>query len=394
MKRVLILGGSHSELPLVEAAKRHKCFVGTLGLDRNGVSAKISDVHYGHDYSDPDVVRRIFVDERFDVLVAGCNDFAAFSVARVADHIGLEGYDTVAQTEELHLKNRFRNLCERLDIPSPRFLEISRDSMTWQGQIKLLKFPVLVKPVDLTGGKGISRCEHGDDVEAAVTAAFAASREGRVIVEEFVDGSLRSACFFVYAGNPVLLTHADEFMYRHPFFVASALAPSSCPASRMNLIITNVRRLSNELNLRDGLLHLQYISTVAEDVFIEVCRRPPGDLYICLPSEHPQDSIADRVVKNALGLQSKSMGAPVALPNSLRICVMSDKGEPGETWKLAPEFQELTTNLVRLKNTRNQSHDFAIEKYGIAFAIHHNRQTLLEFAQFHREFVTFEPLGT
>lgn len=393
MKRVLILGGSHSELPLVEAAQRLMCFVGTLGLDRAGVSAKLSDVHYEHDYSNSEIVRRVFVEGRFDVLVAGCNDFAAFSVARVADHLRLWGYDSVAQTEELHLKDRFRNLCKRLNIPSPQFVEVPKGSTAWQGEVGLLKLPVLVKPVDLTGGKGISKCELGDEIDDALTKAFAASREGRVIVEEFVGGALRSACFFIYGGNPVLLTHADEFMYRDPFLVASALAPSSSTASRLSMLTANVRRLSRELDLPDGLLHLQYLATEIEDVFIEICRRPPGDLYICLPSEHPEDSIAERVVKNAIGLQSNPISLPVAMPNNLRICIMSDKGKLGETWRLVPELQEITFNLVRLKDVRSEVHSFAREKYGIAFAEHHDRQILLDFAQFHKDLVMFEPFS-
>ena len=91
-------------------------------------------------------------------MLAGCNDFAAFTVAHVAENVGLAKHDSVLQTEEIHLKSRFRLLCERLEIPVPRSTTINQDDQNIDA-LKSFAFPVLVKPIDLTGGKGMTRCE-------------------------------------------------------------------------------------------------------------------------------------------------------------------------------------------------------------------------------------------
>lgn len=390
MKRLLVLGGSHAETPIIAAARELGLFVATLSGDPSGLAAQMSDQHFSLDYTAHHAITKVVVDERFDALVAGCNDFAAFSVARVAGVIGLTRYDSVWQTEQLHHKNHFRALCRRLDVPVPRSIEVTGDSTSWTNEIQQLRFPLLVKPIDLTGGKGMQKVYSYKEVKSAVENALVTSRQKQVVIEEFVTGQLRSACFFVYGGVPKLLTHADEYMYKDPFLVASALVPSDASKSELNSVTAHVSRICTELQLPDGILHLQYISSSLCAVFVEMCRRPPGDLYITLPTLHPQDSIASRIVKNALGI-SVDCGSPTeAIPNTLRVCLMVDRDSLGKRWSISPELDKLTKSTVQLEPSKTAYQASPAQKVGITIAQNEYRQPLVEFARFEKQAIVID----
>ena len=387
MKRLLLLGGSHAEVPLVEAAQVYGCFVATLGLDAGGLAARCSDEHYLADFSDVAQVQKLFIEGNFDVLIAGCNDFAAFTAAHVAENVGLARHDSVLQTEEIHLKSRFRLLCEHLEIPVPRSTTINQDDQNVY-DLEALAFPVLVKPIDLTGGKGMTRCESLSEVDSAIKVAFSISRQRQIVVEEFINGNLRSACFFVYDQEPLLLTHADEYMDLNPFLVTSALVPSGATMQQLDTVTEYVRAISTELGLCDGILHVQYLATEKFAYVVEMCRRPPGDLYVSLPTVQGV-SISDRIVGNALGIPVADKVKNGKLRNTLRICLMVQRAAKISGWSVSPGLSALTERIVPLRDQVTEIVNPLQEKLGIVFASADNRPDLEKFAMFASAAITY-----
>lgn len=377
MKRVLLLGGSHAEVPLIDSVRIYGCFVATVGLDADGLAARCSDEHHIADFSDVAQVQKVFVDGDFDVLIAGCNDFAAFTVAHVAENVGLAKHDSVLQTEELHLKSRFRLLCEHLEIPVPRSTTIDLDYQNLD-ELGAFVFPVLVKPIDLTGGKGMTRCESLWEVDSAIEVAFSISRQRRIVVEEFITGSLRSACYFIHDQKPVLLTHADEYMYLNPFMVASALVPSGSTVQQLDTVTEYAMAICNELGLCDGILHVQYLATEKSLYVVEMCRRPPGDLYISLPTVQGV-SISDRIVQNALGIPVAQKVENSKLQNTLRICLMVQKAAKISSWSVSPDLNRHTERIVALREQVTEIVNPLQEKLGIVFASAADRSELERF---------------
>ena len=388
MKRLLLLGGSHAEVPLVEAAQVHGCFVATLGLDADGHAARCSDEHHIADFSDVAQVWKVFVEGDFDILIAGCNDFAAFTVAHVAENVGLAKHDSVLQTEEIHLKSRFRLLCERLEIPVPRSTTINQDDQNIDA-LGVFTFPVLVKPIDLTGGKGMTRCESLLEVDSAIKVAFSISRQRQIVVEEFITGSLRSACYFVYDQKPLLLTHADEYMYLNPFLVASALVPSGATMQQLDTVTEYARAICTELELCDGILHVQYLTTEKSVYVVEICRRPPGDLYVSLPTVQGV-SISDRIVQNALGIPVTDKVENNRLRNTLRICLMAQKAAKISSWSVSPGLSAVTERIVPLREQVTEIVSPLQEKLGIVFASAADRSELERFAIFASAAITYK----
>ena len=103
-----------------------------------------------------------------DFLVPGSNDFSMIACSKVAEKLRLEGFDSLKTVTQLHYKDELRKLQRRLSLPHPNFIVIGTDHNLSIPHDKIKKFPVIVKPVDMGGGKGISVCRSYSELEYAV----------------------------------------------------------------------------------------------------------------------------------------------------------------------------------------------------------------------------------
>src|SRR4051812_8659156 len=183
MQRILILGGAMGDAPFVRTAKRAGMHVTSLGSYPTDFAHFYSDEVIAQDYSDIEAVTRIAERGRFAYVFGGCNDFAAITAAEVSERLGLPSADNGQKSRLLHTKDAFRASCSEAGLPTPRnavcngFDEAAATAASFP-------LPYLVKPVDLTGGKGISRVERPEEALDAVQCALAASRQPRIVLEQ------------------------------------------------------------------------------------------------------------------------------------------------------------------------------------------------------------------
>lgn len=275
---VLVLGGGHAEIPLIQTCHALGLRVVTTGNDSDGLGHRHADANHFADYSDRHAMRDLALELDVSSVVAGCNDFAAISAAYVAEDLGLGGHDPYETSLQIHHKDRFRHLLSEVGLPTPGSV-ILTDPRRANELCADLGFPVIVKPVDLTGGKGIAVCATQDEVAAAASQALALSREGHVVVEQFLEGSRHGFSCFVVQRKVGFWFADDERYYKNPYLVSGTATPSTLPASAIDELISAVEVISEHLEVVDGLMHVQCILTPDGPVIVELCRRCPGDLY-------------------------------------------------------------------------------------------------------------------
>ena len=107
------------------------------------------------DFSDKEAILSLAKDLKIDAICSSSNDFSIISSAYVAENLSLPGFDDFATTMRLHHKDLFRSLALEIDLKRTKSLsfDFSKGDVL---EINDMQFPVIVKPVDLTGGKGIS----------------------------------------------------------------------------------------------------------------------------------------------------------------------------------------------------------------------------------------------
>lgn len=377
--KILLLGASHAELPIVHAAKRRDLHVETLGSNSFASTTAAADGHHDASYSDVARVQEVFASGGFDVVMAGANDFAALTAAVVGQNARAGQHDDPGTSKRIHHKDAFRTVCADLRIPSPkaRILETAHSATE---SIEDLELPVIVKPIDLTGGKGVSICRSMDEMSTAVETARQASRIGRIVVEQFIDGPLRSALYLWSSNKLTLLVDADEYSYRNPFMVSAAVTPSSNSQERLTALSDSITRIAKSLKLVNGLIHVQYISSGSHDYIIEVCRRPPGDLYIDLPTRFLGVTVPELVIEIASGQVDASFEHSRVPVPTIRQCIMAPRNGIVSSIVLTTQMLARTTRYVGLNSFPFRIERFMSEKLGILFATSEDRGELTKFA--------------
>ena len=382
MSRLLVVGASHAEIPLIRAGQGLGHWVSTVGSDAEALGAKASDSHFKVDFSDADAVLRVFDEGKFHGVVSGCNDFSAFTAARVSEARGLANCDSNETTRLIHHKDAFRKVASELKLNSPEHFVVS--SVKEANKIsQQIKFPAIVKPTDLTGGKGVNVVQDPSALGTAVEAALSRSRMKNVVVESFVAGNLRSALYIVVGGVTHLVVSADEFMYLNPFLVTSAVSNIGEAPETLLGLAEQIGLVVSALALTDGLMHVQYIWSGSEFTILEICRRPPGDLYLLLAEFASGYNISEKIVLLALG---ESITPPI--PNLkvkpvFRLCLMSPK--PGQIleWKIHPKLDSQVSFREDLRPQHTVIENHLVEKLSIVLGYGVSHQELVNLVNDH-----------
>jgi biotin carboxylase len=320
---LLVVGGSHAEIPLIGAAKRMGYTVVTTGNRADDLGHRHADRYVPADYSDPEQVHSVAVHERVEAIVSGCNDFAALSTASVCDELGLAGHDPHEIALRIHHKDLFRELLDELGLESPRS-GVVRAADEAVALCERIGYPVIVKPVDLTGGKGMTVCDDAGHVARAVDAALALSRQHHVVVEQYLTGTRHGFTCFVHDGQVGFRFADDEQYYLNPFLVSGTTTPTSMPGYALAELVSNVELISTKLGLVDGLVHVQCIMTPSGPQIIEVCRRCPGDLYPVFVELSTGYDYAGSVVRAETGADAHPSDGGTQRPIA-RHCVMAPR---------------------------------------------------------------------
>lgn len=288
-KKMLLLGGGHAEIPLIQAAQSLGWYVITTGNAREGLGHPYADKNVFADFSDKDAMLELARSEGVQAVCSGCNDFALLSTVYVCEKLGLPGHDSFATSLEIHHKDKYRALATRLGIPTPRAITVNvagtefaeNNCADFESAIAQLTFPIIVKPVDLTGGKGIHRAANADEARVAYKDACSRTRQDHIVVEEFVQGTNHGFSAMLVKGKVAFAFSDNEQYYINKYMVSGANSPSTSSDKTLAMLREYSERIAQELHLVDGILHIQYIERDdGTPVIIEICRRPPGDLYI------------------------------------------------------------------------------------------------------------------
>ncbi len=347
-KKLLLLGGGHAEIPLIQAAHELGWYVITTGNAREGLGHPYADKNVFADFSDKDAMLELAKNEGVQAVCSGCNDFALLSTVYICEKLGLPGHDSYATSLEIHHKDKYRALATRLGIPTPRAIttkvagtDFAGKNADFENAIAQLTFPIIVKPIDLTGGKGIHRAANIDEAREAYKDACNRTRQDHIVVEEFVQGSNHGFSAMLVKGKVAFAFSDNEQYYINKYMVSGANSPSTSSDKTLAMLREYSERIAQELHLVDGILHIQYIERAdGTPIIIEICRRPPGDLYIKFVKYATVIDYPKFIVQAETGEDISCIADVPTQGFWLRHCIMSDcqAGEQTATGDICKGF--------------------------------------------------------
>ncbi len=285
MKKVLMLSASHNDERLIRGLKKLGCYVITTGNRADLPGHKLADEYVYGDYSDLEAMLELAKRLEVDAVCPCCNDFGVKTAAYVQDKLGFKGQDSYETTLIIHDKDKFKKFAEELggiNTPIAKNFKDEDSALVWAE--KVTDFPVIIKPVDLSAGNGIRRADSVDELKENIKFAFKTSREKRIVIEPFIEGTQHGFCTYLINKKVVAVCSNNE----HSFINKYRVEADSFPADHVELVradlIAQIERMANALDLVDGIFHLQYILKDGKAYILECMRRVLGNLY-SVPAE-------------------------------------------------------------------------------------------------------------
>ena len=182
--KLAIIGASYLQAPLILRAKEMGLETHVFAWAAGDVGEKMADRFYPVSIVEKEKILEICRKTGVDGVCTIASDLAAVTVGYVAHAMGLPGNSPECVLRSTN-KHRMRQAFRENGDPSPAsFLAETAEDLKGAA----LSFPVIVKPLDRSGSRGITKLESPEGLEAAIEAAKAAGFEKKALVEEFAAG--------------------------------------------------------------------------------------------------------------------------------------------------------------------------------------------------------------
>ncbi len=219
-KNILILGAGVMQLPALRWARDHGWYVYAADGNPQAVGIPLANRFVHVDLTDvegmiaaaSDIKKR----EGLDGVFTAGTDFS-YTVARVAEALELPGLSPQVAYRATN-KAEMRLVLKEHGVSSPAF-SILQNGTSPDEAVRDLRFPLVVKPVDNMGARGIRRIDTQQEYRQAIEGARRHSRCGTVIVEEYIPGAEFSIDALVVHGKVIYTGIADRHIFFPPYFV-------------------------------------------------------------------------------------------------------------------------------------------------------------------------------
>jgi biotin carboxylase len=275
----IVLGGTHPHVPLIENLRRRGYRVLLVDYLESPPAARIADEHSRLSTLATDEVLALARERRAALVIAACVDRANVTAADVAEQLGLPtpyGYATAARIAD---KLRMKQDLVRLGIPTAAFRVLDNPA---HADRLAMRLPVVAKPIDTGGSKGVRMAADAAGLRLAVDEAFKASRASQILVEEFLDGVEVGADCLVQDGEPRILALRRKYVQRGVggavLSAYASVSPAAISPAARQRIVGVTRDIARGFGLRATPLLVQFMVDGDEVRVIEFAPRVGGGL--------------------------------------------------------------------------------------------------------------------
>lgn len=283
MKKILMLGGSMQQIPAIVQAKEKGLYTITCDYLPENPGHKYSDEFHNVSTTDKEAVLELARKLDIDGIVAYASDPAAPTAAYVAQELGLPGnpYESV---EILTQKDLFRDFLQQNGFNTPKACGYTTYEQAL-ADIDGFKFPVMVKPVDSSGSKGVVKIENKSELKAAVDEALSYSRSKRIVVEEFIQkkGYQISGDGFSVDGKLVFTSYGNELYSgkgTREYVALGEFWPSLISDELKKKVDDELQKLIKALGMKTCAYNIEVILDKNDDVYILELGPRNGGSYI------------------------------------------------------------------------------------------------------------------
>lgn len=275
-KKLAILGATYLQLPLVEKAKEMGIETHCFAWDNDYAVCKyVADYFYPISVVEKDVVLQKCKEIGIDGITTIATDICVPTISYVADIMNLTANSiqtSLISTNKFLMRKKLENhkVCT-----SQYFCVESENDIDYTK----VNFPLIVKPTDRSGSRGVIKVETKKDLKTAIKHAVEVSFEKKAVIEEYIEGDEVSVESISWEGKHCFLTITDKVTTKQPYFVEiEHHQPSALSDEIVQKIKMQNQKVLSALGITYGASHVEYKITKNGKIFIiEAGARMGGD---------------------------------------------------------------------------------------------------------------------
>lgn len=315
MKKLMLLGGLRYLLPVIEEAHKLGIYVITADFLPNNIAHKYSDEYCNVSIIDKDAVLKAAQELKIDGILSHAVDPGVVSAAYVAEKMGLPFQCSYKVACILQDKSLFRKFLaeNHFNCPKAKGYDNADDALK---DVDFFNWPVIVKPADSAGSKGVTKVEDKSDLRNAIVFALSESHSGHFIIEDFLEkeGLSAGSESFVVDGKLLYNGFYDQYFDNeavNPYAPSAEIWPSAKDPKYLDEIRSELQRLFTLLNITTGLFNVEWrVCKNGKAYLMEVSPRAGGNRLAEMLNYAADVNIIEAEVRKSVGLPVQEIHEP------------------------------------------------------------------------------------
>lgn len=260
-KKLMLLGGLRYLKPVIDAAHEQGYYVITADYLPNNIAHTWSDEYCNVSIIDKDAVLKEAQRLQIDGIMSFACDPGVVAASYVQNKMGLPSFGPFESVEILQNKDKFRMFLAKNGFNVPQAKGFDSIEAAWEERY-WYPWPVIVKPTDAAGSKGVTRVDKAEDLKPALEYAMEHSISGHIIVEEFIDkqGCSSDTDSMSVDGRLVFTSFCAQrfdLSATNPYTPAAYSWPSTFTKEQEVYLTSEIQRLITLLNLKTVVYNIE-----------------------------------------------------------------------------------------------------------------------------------------
>lgn len=348
MKKLMLLGGMRYLVPVIEAAHKLGVYVITCDYLPNNIAHKYSDEYCNVSILEKDKLLEKARELKIDGILSFACDPGVVTAAYVAEKMELPSSGPYESIEILQNKGKFRKFLTDNNFNVPVAKQYT-DIETALNDIEMFNWPVIVKPTDSAGSKGVTKVVKKSELRDAINYALKFSHSNEFIIEDFLEkiGDSSDCDSFSVDGELKFVSFSAQKFdenCENPYTPAAFTWPASISKAHQKELINEIQRLLKLLDMKNSVYNIETRECTNGKAYIMECSpRGGGNRLAEMIRYMTGVDMITNIVKSALGMELDVIEQKEIKDNWAEIILHSEKEGTFEKLWIS---EEISSNIV------------------------------------------------
>ena len=294
-------------IDVVITARNMGVFTIVCDYSSTSPAKSLADKSYDVSTTDIDALYEISLKENIDGVFAGFEDLNTWNALRLAQRLNLPFYATEEQLLLTSNKQNFKNFCRDCGVPVvPEYVISTKDEFL---KFTDEDFPLIVKPVDSYGSRGITVVRNLDELESAYEKAKSFSKTQTFIIEKFYSGYGIEFYYTVVDGTPYMSAMTDRYVINQGEGVPPLPTATIFPSKHMEAVFdeydSKIKAMIRKMGIKNGLLLFQSVFSEGKVYVYEMAFRLTGEKHYQIVKNETGIDLMEFMINLSLGRETQ-----------------------------------------------------------------------------------------